>query len=87
VGVLKLGFLLSQNFGHLYLSQYKSVLMVPYSPWKDLSNGGYHVPIGLHLTLFFKGFMVESQIFNLTATLFIDHNSCKLGLMNNEREI
>ncbi len=33
-----------------------------YSPQKDLSNGVYHAPIKIHLTLAFKGFVVRSQI-------------------------
>jgi hypothetical protein len=77
MGVPKLGLLLSQNFGCLYLSQIKSffenVRKIFYSFQKIF-------PIGAHLAPIFKGFMVESQISNLTLAPSFDHNSCKLGL-------
>jgi hypothetical protein len=74
VRVPKLGLLLFQNFGRSYHSQIKSVLKV---------QGQYLIAfenIRPHLTPDFKGFIVESQIPNLTPTPSFDHNSCKLGL-------
>jgi hypothetical protein len=53
---------------------------ISYSPQKDLSNGVLHAPIGDHLALALKGFMVRNQIPNLTPNLSFDHNSCILGL-------
>jgi len=34
-------------------------------------------PIGSHLTHVFKGFVIRSQIENLTPTPSFDYNSCK----------
>ncbi len=61
----------------IYFENEKIIL---YSPYKDLSNGVYHTPIGIHLMFVFKGFMARSQIENLIHALSFDHNSCKLGL-------
>ncbi len=83
MGVPKLKLLLSQNFGHSYLFQinfFGNAKEIFYSPQKDLSNGVMHAPIKAHLTFTFKGFVVESIVFNLTPTLSFDHNSCKSGL-------
>jgi hypothetical protein len=46
----------------------------------DLSNGVLHALIRYHLTHVLKGFVVESQIHNLTPNHYFDHNSCILGL-------
>jgi hypothetical protein len=51
-----------------------------YIPKKDLSNGVLHAPIKYHFTLILRGFVVRSQIGNLTPNLSFDHNSCILGL-------
>jgi hypothetical protein len=51
-----------------------------YRNWKYISNNVYHTSIDPHLTRSFKGFVVKSQIFNLTCTFFFYHNSCILGL-------
>jgi hypothetical protein len=48
-----------------------------YSPQKCLSYGLYHTRVKFHFTPTFKGFVVRSQIPNLTPTLFFYHNSCK----------
>jgi hypothetical protein len=53
---------------------------ISYSPWKYLSNGVWHSPIGVHLTPTFKRFVVESQIPNLILAPSFDHNSCKSAL-------
>ncbi len=46
------------------------------SPQNDLSNSVLHAPIEDHLTPTLRGFMIESQILNLTPTLFFHHNKC-----------
>ncbi len=53
---------------------------ISYSPKKYLSNGVQHTPIRPHLAPAFKGFMVGSQISNLTPTPSFDHNLCKSSL-------
>ncbi len=84
VGVPKLRLLLSQNFGHSYIFEIKFVLRMRNKYFiafkKDLSKGVQHALIGPHLTLAFKGFVVGSQIPNLTLAFSFDHNSCKSGL-------
>jgi hypothetical protein len=47
---------------------------------KDLSNGVLHTLIGDYLTPALRGFMVQSQIPNLTSAPSFGHNSCILGL-------
>ncbi len=47
---------------------------------KDLSNGVLHILIKDYLTPTLRGFMVKSQIPNLTPAPSFDHNSCILGL-------
>ncbi len=42
---------------------------------KDLFNSVLHAPIIDHLTLILRGFVVGSQILNLTANPSFDHNS------------
>jgi hypothetical protein len=42
------------------------VRAIYYSPQKDLSNNVFHAQIGVHLTFALKGFVVGSQISNLT---------------------
>jgi hypothetical protein len=78
--VPKLGLVLSQNFRHSYLFQIKSILKI----WRQY-------PIALKKIFstcitctnhnsfdpYFQGFVVGSQIPNLTIALFINHNSCK----------
>jgi hypothetical protein len=53
---------------------------ISYSLQKVPSNGVLHTLIGDHLTSYLKGFLVRSQILNLTPNLPFDHNSCSLGL-------
>jgi hypothetical protein len=53
---------------------------ISYNPQKDLYNGALHAPIEDHLTPILRGFVVGSQIHNLTPKLSFDHNSCILGL-------
>jgi len=53
---------------------------ISYSLQKVPSNGVLHTLIGNHLTSYLKGFLVRSQILNLTPNLSFDHNSCSLGL-------
>ncbi len=45
---------------------FENLKVISYSHQKDLSNGVKHAPIQLHLTPIFKGFVVGSQIPNLT---------------------
>jgi hypothetical protein len=59
---------------------FENVREISYSLQKDLSNFVLHDPIGTHLTLAFKGFVVGNLIPNLIPALFGDHNSCKSGL-------
>ncbi len=51
-----------------------------YIPQNDFSNGVLHALIRDHLTPTLKGFVLESQIPNLTPNHSFDHNSCILGL-------
>jgi hypothetical protein len=74
VGVPKLRFLLFQNFGPSYLSQIKYVLGVEGQyliAFENIFPTVYNTPIRPHLTLFFKGFVVKSQIPTLTPALFL----------------
>ncbi len=77
-------FLLSQNFGCSYLYKKKVFLectrVISYNPQNYLSNGVLQAQIKDHLTPFLRGFVVESQIFNLTPNPSFDHNLCILGL-------
>jgi hypothetical protein len=59
---------------------FENARAISYSFWKYLSNDIHHASIELHLIPAFKGFVVESQIRNLTLAHSFDHNSCKLGL-------
>jgi hypothetical protein len=47
---------------------------------KDISNDVLHAQIRDDLTLALRGFVVKSQIPNLTLDHSFDHNSCILGL-------
>ncbi len=49
---------------------FENVKAIIYNPQNDLSNNVLHALIRAHLTHAFKGFMVKSQISNLTPTLF-----------------
>jgi hypothetical protein len=49
---------------------------ISYCPEKDLSNGVLHAPIRNDLTPTLRGFVVGSQILNLTLGVVWDHNSC-----------
>jgi hypothetical protein len=51
-----------------------------YFPQNDLSNGVLHALIKDHLTPALKGFVVESQNFNLTLNYIFNHNPCILGI-------
>jgi hypothetical protein len=80
MGVPKLGLLLSQKIGHSYFFQIKPFLehvkATSYNLQKDFSNRVSHTPIRNHLTPALRGFVVGSQILNLTPDLSFDHNSC-----------
>jgi hypothetical protein len=84
-----LGFLLSQNFGCSYLPQIKIFLehrtTITYSFQKYLSNGVLFAPIGNHLTPTLRGFVIGSQILNLTPDPSFDHNSC-ISSLNDQGE-
>ncbi len=56
------------------------VRALSYSPQKNIFKGVSHAPIRDHLTFILRGFVIRSQIFNLTPALSFDHNSCILGL-------
>jgi hypothetical protein len=60
---------------------YEHIGVVTYSPQNDLSNGVLHVPIGDDLTPTLRGFVVESQIPNLTLDFSFDCNSCISGVI------
>jgi len=47
-----------------------------YIPQKYIFNGVFHSLIKNHLTFALKGFVVGSQIPNLTPSFSFDHNSC-----------
>jgi len=49
---------------------------ISYNSQRDISNGVWHAPIKAYLTPFLKGFVVGSEIFNLTIDLSFDYNSC-----------
>jgi hypothetical protein len=49
---------------------------ISYRIQQDLFNNVWLAPIGAHLTPFLKGFMVGSQIPNLTFGLSFDHKLC-----------
>jgi hypothetical protein len=51
-----------------------------YSPENDIFNSVLHAPIENHLTSTLRGFVVGTQIPNLTPASSFDHNSCILGL-------
>jgi hypothetical protein len=51
-----------------------------YIPKKIISKGVSHALIRDYLTLALRGFVIGSQILNLTPTLSFDHNSCILSL-------
>jgi hypothetical protein len=56
------------------------VRAISYIPYKDISSGVSHTPIGDDLTPTLRGFVVGSKIPNLTLDLSLGHNSCILGL-------
>ncbi len=49
---------------------------ISYNSQRDISNGVWHAPIKAYLAPFLKGFVVGSEIFNLTIDLSFDYNSC-----------
>ncbi len=49
---------------------------ISYSSQKDISNGVWHTLIKAYLTPALKGFVVGSEIFNLSLDLSFDYNSC-----------
>jgi hypothetical protein len=55
---------------------FEHVMTIIYSPQKNLSIGVLQDPIKHHLTPNLRGFMIKSQIFNLTPSPYFDHNSC-----------
>jgi hypothetical protein len=58
---------------------------IAYSPQKDFSNGVLHAPIKDHLTFALRGFVVKSQIPNLTSGPSFDHTSC-ISSLNDQGE-
>ncbi len=50
---------------------FENVRKISYSPQIDIFIDLLHAPIGAHLTLAFKAFVVENQIPNLIPTLYI----------------
>ncbi len=77
------------NFGcsktlnaHIFFksSLFEHARTITYSPQKDFSNGVLHAPIRYHLSPTLRGFMVQSQIENLTLGPSFDHNSCTSSL-------
>jgi hypothetical protein len=63
---------------HIFLKSiyFEHVRAINYSLQQDLFNGVFFSPIGDDLTPDLRGFVVESQIGNLTLDLSFDHNSC-----------
>jgi hypothetical protein len=51
-----------------------------YSSQRNIFNGVWHTSIKAYLALALKGFVVGSEIFNLTFDPSFDYNSCILGL-------
>ncbi len=84
-----MGLLLSQKFGRLYLFQIKFFFKMRgeylIALKKVFPNNVQHALIKAHLTPTFQGFVVGTQILNLTLTLSFEHNSCKSCLNPNVR--
>jgi len=57
-----------------------SLRPISYSIQRDISNDVLHAPIIDHWAPTIQGFVVGSQIPNLTPNPSFDHNSCILGL-------
>jgi hypothetical protein len=81
--VPNLGLLLSQKLRRSYLLQIKPFWNMQGDylifPKKDLSNSVLHSQIKDYLTPTLRGFVVRSQIPNLTPIPSFDHNSCTSG--------
>jgi len=60
---------------------YEHIKVVTFSPQKDIFNGVLHIPIGDDLTPTLKGFVVRSQIPNLTLDFSFDCNSYISGVI------
>jgi hypothetical protein len=58
----------------------EDVKIISYNPQIDISNSVWHAPIGVHLALALKEFVIRSQIPNLNLDLSFDHNLCILNL-------
>jgi hypothetical protein len=70
----------------MYISSSKQACLeharaISYSSQKDICiKGVLHAPIINHLALALRGFMVGSQILNLTLNPSFDHNSCIIDI-------
>jgi hypothetical protein len=62
-------------------------MTISYSPQKDLSNNVLHAPIGDHLTPALRGFVVKSQIPNLTPAFLLIITHAHKVYMNKAREL
>jgi len=72
-------FVITKFWTLIYFSNktyFEHVRELNYKPQKGLSSSVLHVPIGDDLTPTVRGFVVGSQIPNLTPNLYFDHNSC-----------
>jgi hypothetical protein len=77
-------FLLSQNFGYLYIFQIKLVWNMQGKYFivlkKIFPMVYWHTPIKAYLALALKGFVVGSEIFNLNFNPSFYYNSCISGV-------
>ncbi len=62
-------------------------MTISYSPQKDLSNNVLYTPIGDHLTPALRGFVVKSQIPNLTLAFLLIITHAHKVYMNKEKEL
>ncbi len=86
---LKVGILIVPKFWMFISSSNQNFLehrtTITYSFQKYLSNGVLFAPIGNHLTPTLRGFVIGSQILNLTPDPSFDHNSC-ISSLNDQGE-
>jgi hypothetical protein len=73
--VLKLWTFISSSF---FFWEHAS--KISHNSQKDISNGVLHAPIEDDFIIVLRGFVVRSQVPNLTPNPFIDHNLCISGL-------
>jgi len=66
---------------HIFLNFFwEHASKISHNSQKDISNGVLHAPIEDDFIIVLRGFVVRSQVSNLTPNPFIDHNLCILGL-------